>query len=71
MRITDNLLEQQASIQQADTQLEFAYLYLMDEFRKAFVSDQIQRDSHVYDKLGQELGITDDGSALKLFAQKM
>lgn len=71
MRITDNLLEQQELTQHSDAQLEFAYLYLMDEFRKAFISDQIQRDSHVYDKLAQELGISDDGSALKLFAQKM
>lgn len=72
MQLTDASLEQSAARSQAPhLQLEFAYLYLMDEFRKAYISDQIQRESRVYEKLNQTLGIIDDSSVLKLYAQKM
>ncbi|KAI1719305.1 exportin-7-B [Ditylenchus destructor] len=70
MRVTDTHLsaQQQAT---TDIQLEFAYLYLMDEFRKAYISDQIQRESRVYEKLNVELGIGDDAAALRFYAQKI
>ncbi|KAI1720846.1 galactoside-binding lectin domain-containing protein [Ditylenchus destructor] len=70
MRVTDTHLsaQQQAT---TDMQLEFAYLYLMDEFRKAYISDQIQRESRVYEKLNVELGIGDDAAALRFYAQKI
>jgi len=52
-------------------QLEQAYLYLMEEFRKAYLADQVQKDSKVYVSLGRELGIDDEMKAIKLYAQKM
>jgi hypothetical protein len=72
MEMTDARLEiQQSNNPMADAYLETAYLYLLDEFRKAFISDQVQRESRLYEKLSQTIGISDDSSSLKLFAQKM
>ncbi|KAL3083211.1 hypothetical protein niasHS_011013 [Heterodera schachtii] len=69
MQLTNGRLERQhPSVM--DIQLEFAYIYLMDEFRKAYISDQVMRDSQVYEKLA-ELGITDDSEVLRLYAQKI
>lgn len=70
MQQTDAHLEQQLSAT-TDTQLEFAYLYLLDEFRKAFMNDQVQRESRIFEKLNETIGISDDVEALKLFTKKM
>jgi hypothetical protein len=67
--MTDQRLERQQP-GAMDIQLEFAYIYLMDEFRKAYISDQVQRESQVYEKLAS-MGINDDAGVLRLFAQKM
>uniref|UniRef100_A0A183BLN1 Importin N-terminal domain-containing protein n=1 Tax=Globodera pallida TaxID=36090 RepID=A0A183BLN1_GLOPA len=69
MQLTNRRLERQHP-GVMDIQLEFAYIYLMDEFRKAYISDQVMRESQVYEKLG-ELGVTDDSEVLRLFAQKI
>uniref|UniRef100_A0A915CWF1 Exportin-7/Ran-binding protein 17 TPR repeats domain-containing protein n=1 Tax=Ditylenchus dipsaci TaxID=166011 RepID=A0A915CWF1_9BILA len=43
----------------------------LDEFRKACISDRIQRESRVHEKLSQEFGVADDSAALKLYAIKV
>uniref|UniRef100_A0A915D4X1 Exportin-7/Ran-binding protein 17 TPR repeats domain-containing protein n=1 Tax=Ditylenchus dipsaci TaxID=166011 RepID=A0A915D4X1_9BILA len=70
MKLTDANL-QAGRADSENVQLEFAYLYLLDEFRKAYISDQIQRESRVYEKLSQEVGVADDSAALKLYAMKI
>ncbi|MCP9256874.1 XPO7 [Dirofilaria immitis] len=40
--------------------LEVAYLYMLDQFRKIYVSDQIQKISKVYDQLEKNLGLQDE-----------
>lgn len=70
MQQTDGHLEQQLS-GTTDIQLEFAYLYLLDEFRKAYMNDHVQRESRIFEKLNQDIGISDDTEALKLFTKKM
>lgn len=67
MQQTDAYLERETT----DIQLEFAYLYLLDEFRKAYMNDQVQRESRIFDKLNQTIGIADDSEALKWFTKKM
>lgn len=69
MQMTDQRLETQQP-GAMDIQLEFAYIYMMDEFRKAYISDNVQRESQVYEKLAT-LGINGDAAVLRLFAAKM
>ena len=69
MQMTDQRLESQQP-GAMDIQLEFAYIYLMEEFRKAFISDQVQRESRVYERLAS-MGINDEAGVLKLYAEKM
>lgn len=70
MRQTDSHLEQQLS-GTTDIHLEFSYLYLLDEFRKAYMNDQVQRESRIFEKLRENIGISDDSEALSLFMEKM
>jgi hypothetical protein len=46
---------------------KFDYL---SHFQKAYITDQVQRESQVYEKLAG-MGIHDDTGVLRLFAQKM
>lgn len=74
MNATDNMLPQLTKEQRSDEssiQLEAAFIYLLDEFRKAYVADQVQKESRVYEKLSTEFGISDDAGALEVFVQKM
>ncbi|KAL7073722.1 hypothetical protein ACQ4LE_007266 [Meloidogyne hapla] len=69
MQMTDQRLERQQP-GAVDIQLEFAYIYLMDEFRRACITDQVQRENKVYEKLAP-LGINDEAGVLRFFAQKL
>ncbi|KAK0410878.1 hypothetical protein QR680_005375 [Steinernema hermaphroditum] len=52
-------------------QLEFAFLYVLDQFRKTYISDQVQKTSKIYDKLGTALGLSDETAVLSIFARKI
>jgi len=67
--MTDQRLESQQP-GAVDIQLEFAYIYLMDEFRRTCITDQAVRESKLYEKLAP-LGINDEVGVLRFFAQKM
>uniref|UniRef100_A0A914LV60 Exportin-7/Ran-binding protein 17 TPR repeats domain-containing protein n=1 Tax=Meloidogyne incognita TaxID=6306 RepID=A0A914LV60_MELIC len=69
MQMTDQRLESQQP-GAVDIQLEFAYIYLMDEFRRTCITDQAVRESKLYEKLAP-LGINDEVGVLRFFAQKM
>lgn len=51
--------------------LEVAYLYMLDQFRKIYVSDQIQKISKVYDQLEKNLGLQDETAVITIYARKM
>ncbi|KAF7633265.1 hypothetical protein Mgra_00007366 [Meloidogyne graminicola] len=69
MQMTDQRLERQQP-GAIDIQLEFAYIYLMDEFRRACIPEQVQRENKLYEKLAP-LGINDEAGVLRFFAQKI
>lgn len=75
MTATDNMLaslpKEQRMADESNVQLEAAFIYLLDEFRKAYVADQVQKESRVYEKLSSEFGVNDDAAALEVFVQKM
>ncbi|TKR60380.1 hypothetical protein L596_027635 [Steinernema carpocapsae] len=52
-------------------QLEFAFLYVLDQFRKTYISDQVQKASKIYEKLGLVLGLNDESMVLSVFARKI
>jgi hypothetical protein len=54
-----------------DVQLEHAYLYAMEEFRKAYLADSVHRESKVFVALTRELGVTDESKAMEIYARKM
>ncbi|KAH7713326.1 exportin-7 [Aphelenchoides avenae] len=75
MTATDNMLaslpKEQRMADESNVQLEAAFIYLLDEFRKAYVADQVQKESRVYEKLSSEFGVNDDAAALEVFVQKI
>uniref|UniRef100_A0A915MF38 Exportin-7 n=1 Tax=Meloidogyne javanica TaxID=6303 RepID=A0A915MF38_MELJA len=64
MQMTDQRLESQQP-GAVDIQLEFAYIYLMDEFRRTCITDQAVRESKLYEKLAP-LGINDEVGVLRI-----
>ncbi|VDK76048.1 unnamed protein product [Litomosoides sigmodontis] len=51
--------------------LELAYLYMLEQFRKIYVSDQIQKISKVYDQLQENLGLQDETGVITVYARKI
>ncbi|KHN87609.1 Ran-binding protein 16 [Toxocara canis] len=51
--------------------LEMAFLYTLEQFRKVYVSDQIQKLGRVYDQLEKNLGLQDEGAVLVVYVRKM
>lgn len=54
-----------------DIKLEVAFIYLLDQFRKIYVSDQIQKLSKVYDRLEKNLGLVDETAVLTVYVRKI
>ncbi|VDK52307.1 unnamed protein product [Gongylonema pulchrum] len=52
-------------------QLETAFLYMLDQFRRIYVSDQIQITSKVYERMEKNLGVGDEASVLSVYVRKM
>lgn len=51
--------------------LEMAFLYTLEQFRKVYVSDQIQKLGRVYDQLEKNLGLQDESAVLVVYVRKM
>ncbi|VDM45504.1 unnamed protein product [Toxocara canis] len=51
--------------------LEMAFLYTLEQFRKVYVSDQIQKLGRVYDQLEKNLGLQDEGAVLVVYVRKI
>ncbi|XP_002744591.2 ran-binding protein 17 isoform X1 [Callithrix jacchus] len=55
----------------SNEKIEFAVLWFLDQFRKTYVGDQLQRTSKVYARMSEVLGITDDSHVLETFMTKI
>ncbi|XP_057397089.1 ran-binding protein 17 isoform X2 [Balaenoptera acutorostrata] len=55
----------------SNEKIELAILWFLDQFRKTYVGDQLQRTSKVYARMSEVLGITDDNHVLETFMMKI
>ncbi|XP_053236662.1 ran-binding protein 17 isoform X5 [Podarcis raffonei] len=55
----------------SNEKVELAILWFLDQFRKTYVGDQLQRTSKVYARMSEVLGITDDNQVLETFMAKI
>ena len=51
--------------------LEEAFLYVLEQFRKTYVCEHIQKMSVVYEILEKNLGLQDENALLTIFVRKM
>ncbi|XP_043270659.1 exportin-7 isoform X2 [Venturia canescens] len=66
MNLTDSRLSQGGC-----EKLELAMLSFFEQFRKIYVSDQVQKNSKVYRRLSDVLGLNDESTVLSLFIRKI
>ncbi|VDO87083.1 unnamed protein product [Haemonchus placei] len=75
MRINDNRLIFPTTVNanpgKGNVRLEVAFIHLLEQFRRAYIMDQITKSSPVYDKLNTELGISDETDMLSVIVQKI
>ncbi|XP_028384820.1 ran-binding protein 17 isoform X2 [Phyllostomus discolor] len=57
--------------QSSNEKIELAILWFLDQFRKTYVGDQLQRTSKVYARMSEVLGIMDDSHVLETFVTKI
>lgn len=66
MNLTDSRL-----VQGGCEKLELAMLSFFEQFRKIYVGDQVQKNSKVYRRLSEALGLNDEATVLSVFIRKM
>lgn len=66
MNLTDSRLPQGGC-----EKLELAMLSFFEQFRKIYVGDQVQKNSKVYRRLSEVLGLNDEATVLSVFIRKM
>ncbi|CAG0893046.1 unnamed protein product [Darwinula stevensoni] len=66
MNLTDSQLSQGGS-----QQLELAMLSFMEQFRKIYIGDQVQKTPKVYRRLSENLGLEDESMVLSVFIRKI
>ena len=66
MNLTDSRLAQGGC-----EKLELAMLSFFEQFRKIYVGDQILKNSKVYRRLSDVLGLSDEAMVLSVFIRKM
>lgn len=66
MNLTDSRLAQTGC-----EKLELATLSFFEQFRKIYVGDQVQKNSKVYRRLSEVLGLNDEPTVLSVFIRKM
>uniref|UniRef100_A0A158Q4K4 Exportin-7 n=1 Tax=Dracunculus medinensis TaxID=318479 RepID=A0A158Q4K4_DRAME len=68
MQLTDQKLSNGLA---RSIKIESALLYVLEQFRKIYINDHIQRISKVYEVLEPELGIQDESAMLVIFVRKI
>lgn len=66
MNLTDSRLAQGGC-----EKLELAMLSFFEQFRKIYVGDQVQKNSKVYRRLSEVLGLNEEATVLSVFIRKM
>jgi exportin-7 len=66
MNLTDSRLGQSGC-----EKLELAMLSFYEQFRKIYVGDQVQKNSKVYRRLSEVLGLNEESMVLSVFIRKM
>lgn len=66
MNLTDSRLAQRGC-----EKLELAMLSFFEQFRKIYVGDQVQKNSKVYRRLFDVLGLSDEAMVLSVLIRKM
>ncbi|KAJ8952907.1 hypothetical protein NQ318_006524 [Aromia moschata] len=66
MNLTDSRLAQGGC-----EKLELAMLSFFEQFRKIYVGDQVQKNSKVYRRLSEVLGLNDEPTVLSVFIRKI
>nr|CAD7587311.1 unnamed protein product [Timema genevievae] len=66
MNLTDSRLAQGGC-----EKLELAMLSFFEQFRKIYVGDQVQKNSKVYRRLSEVLGLNDESMVLSVFIRKI
>ncbi|XP_025828927.1 exportin-7 isoform X1 [Agrilus planipennis] len=66
MNLTDSRLAQGGC-----EKLELAMLNFIEQFRKIYIGDQVQKNSKVYRKLSEVLGLNDEATVLSVFIRKI
>ncbi|XP_014255047.1 exportin-7 isoform X2 [Cimex lectularius] len=66
MNLTDSRVSQGGC-----EKLELAMLSFFEQFRKIYVGDQVQKNSKVYRRLSEVLGLNDESMVLSLFVRKI
>ncbi|CAG9836006.1 unnamed protein product [Diabrotica balteata] len=66
MNLTDSRL-----VQGGCEKLELAMLSFFEAFRKIYVGDQVQKNSKVYRRLSEALGLNDEPTVLSVFIRKI
>ncbi|XP_046385117.1 exportin-7 isoform X3 [Ischnura elegans] len=66
MNLTDSRLAQGGC-----EKLELAMLSFFEQFRKIYVGDQVQKNSKVYRRLSEVLGLSDESMLLSVFIRKI
>jgi exportin-7 len=66
MNLTDSRLAQGGC-----EKLELAMLSFFEQFRKIYVGDQVQKNSKVYRRLSEVLGLNDEATVLSVFIRKI
>lgn len=51
--------------------LEESFLYVLEQFRRTYVCEHIQKINVVYDVLEKNLGLQDENALLTIFVRKM
>ncbi|CAB3396860.1 unnamed protein product [Caenorhabditis bovis] len=74
MRYNDSRLQlasNSSTPSNGNLRLEVAFIHMLEQFRRAYIMDQITRASAVYDKLQSELGIAEESDMLGVIVQKI
>lgn len=66
MNLTDSRLPQGGC-----EKLELSMLSFFEQFRKIYVGDQVQKNSKVYRRLSEVLGLSEESTVLSVFIRKM
>lgn len=73
MRFNDNRLQLSNNTVplKGNLRLEVSFIHMLEQFRRAYIMDQITRASAVYDTLEAELRITEESDMLGVIVQKI